>query len=276
MKASDVMTPKVISIEADAPIQQATQLMLQNRISGLPVVDRKGAIVGMVTEGDFLRRGEIGTQRRRSRWLEFLVGPGRLAAEYVQAWGRKVEEVMSAPAITVAEDTPLEQVVDLMERHGIKRVPVLREGRLAGILTRANLLHALVSLATQPQAPAGDDAAIRQRILAECESQSWAPLSNVVVRNGVVELWGVITDERERQARIVAAENVPGVKAVRDHLVWIEPTSGFVLQSPEDLARQEEQSKAEEAARAKQPASVQSDEKVNRATEAPESRVTPG
>jgi CBS-domain-containing membrane protein len=211
--------------------------MLQNRISGLPVVGRKGELVGMVTEGDFLRRGEIGTQRRRSRWLEFLIGPGRLADEYVHARGRKVDEVMSREPITVTEDTALDEVVRLMERHRIKRLPVMREGKLVGIVTRANIMHALVSLAVEAKPPAGDDAAIRAQILAECAKQSWAPMSNVVVRNGVVELWGAITDERERAALIVASENVPGVKAVHDHLVWIEPNSGFVIQSEEDEAR---------------------------------------
>jgi len=237
MKARDVMTGRVISIETDAPIMRAVQLMLQNRISGLPVVGRKGELVGMVTEGDFLRRGEIGTQRRRNRWLEFLIGPGRLADEYVHARGRKVDEGMSREPITVTEDTALDEVVRLMERHRIKRLPVLREGTLAGIVTRANIMHALVSLAAETRAPAGDDASIREQILAECATQSWAPMSNVVVRNGVVELWGAITDERERAALIVASENVPGVKAVHDHLVWIEPNSGFVIQSEEDEAR---------------------------------------
>jgi CBS domain-containing protein len=237
MKARDVMTPRVISIETDAPIMRAVRLMLQNRISGLTVVGPKGELVGMVTEGDFIRRGEIGTQRRRSRWLEFLIGPGRLADEYVHARGRKVEEVMTREPITVTEDTPLDEVVRLMERHRIKRLPVLREGALVGIVARANIMHALVSLAAETKAPAGDDATIREQILAECGKQSWAPMANVVVRNGVVELWGTITDERERQALIVASENVAGVKAVHDHLVWIEPNSGFVIQSEEDEAR---------------------------------------
>jgi CBS domain-containing protein len=238
MKARDVMTPRVISIEADAPIMQAVRLMLQYRISGLPVVGRKGELVGMVTEGDFLRRGEIGTQRHRNRWLEFLIGPGRLADEYVHARGRKVEEVMTREPITATEDTPLDEAVRLMERHRIKRLPILREGKLVGIISRANIMHALVSLATETKAPpAGDDAAIRGQILAECDKQSWSPMINVEVRNGVVELWGAITDERERQALVVAAENVPGVKTVHDHLVWIEPNTGFMLQSEEDEAR---------------------------------------
>jgi CBS domain-containing protein len=231
------MTARVISIGVDAPVMQAVQLMLQNRISGLPVVGRKGELVGMVTEGDFIRRGEIGTQRRRSRWLEFLIGPGRLADEYVHARGRKVAEVMTPEPITATEETPLDEVVRLMERHRIKRVPVVRAGVIVGIVSRANIMHALVSLAAQAKPPAGDDAAIRAQILAECEKQSWAPMANVVVRDGVVELWGTITDERERQAMIVAAENVAGVKTVHDHLVWIEPNSGFVIQSEEDQAR---------------------------------------
>jgi CBS domain-containing protein len=238
MKASDVMTKRVISIEADAPIMEAVRLMLQNRISGLPVVGRKGELAGMVTEGDFLRRSEIGTQRHRNRLLEFLVGPGRLAEEYVHASGRKVEEVMTREPITVTEDTPLDEAVGLMERHRIKRLPVVRDGKLVGIVTRANIMHALVSLATGTKAaPAGDDVAVREQILAEIKRQSWAPMANVTVREGVVELWGTITDERERAALIVAAENVAGVKKVHDHLVWIEPNSGFVVQSEEDEAR---------------------------------------
>jgi len=236
MKARDVMCPRVISVPSDASVIEAVRLMLQNRISGLPVVGPKGELVGIVTEGDFLRRGEIGTQRRRSRWLEFLVGPGRLADEYVRARGRKVDEVMTPDPVTITEDTPLDEAVDLMERRRIKRLPVVREKRLVGIVSRANIMRALASLAREAKAPAPDDAAIRERILAECKEQSWAPMVNVLVRNGVVELWGTLTDERERRALIVAAENVPGVKAVHDHMVWIEPVSGLTLQSQEDEA----------------------------------------
>jgi CBS-domain-containing membrane protein len=236
MQASEVMTRRVISVEADASILQAVQLMLQNRISGLPVVDGKGGLVGIVTEGDFLRRAEIGTQRKRPRWLEILIGPGRLAEEYVHSSSRKVGDVMTADPRTIGEDTPLEDAVQLMEKHRIKRLPVVRDGRLVGIVSRANVMHALVSLARETHAVAGNDTAIRDRILAECERHSWAPQINVVVRDGVVELWGALTDERERQALIVASENVPGVKVVHDHLVWIEPMSGFVMQSEEDEA----------------------------------------
>jgi CBS-domain-containing membrane protein len=138
---------------------------------------------------------------------------------------------MTPEPYTITEDTPLEEVVQLMEKHRIKRVPVVDDGKLIGMVSRANLLHALASLAREAKPPAGDELTIRDRILSELGKQSWAPagLINVVVRDGVVELWGAIMDDRERQALIVIAENVPGVKDVRDHLVWIEPISGMVV-----------------------------------------------
>jgi CBS domain-containing protein len=231
------MTWGVVSVEADASVERAARLMLENKISGLPVVDAKGSLVGIVTEGDFLRRREIGTQRRRPRWLEFVIGPGRLATEYVHAAGRMVSEIMTPDPLTVTPDTPLDDVVDLMERRRVKRLPVLENGKLIGIVSRANLLHALASLARDFRAPSGADDVIRDRILAELSKQPWAPQINVFVRDGVVDLSGVLTDERERQAFVVAAENVPGVKVVHDHMAWIEPYSGLVLQSAEDEAR---------------------------------------
>jgi CBS domain-containing protein len=138
---------------------------------------------------------------------------------------------------TITPETPLDEVVSLMERHRIKRLPVVQDGKLVGIVSRANLLHALASVAREVKVPSGDDTTIRQQILAECAKQPWAPHVNVVVRDGVVGLWGVITDERERQAFIVAAENVPGVNAVHDHLTWIEPTSGMIILSDKDEAK---------------------------------------
>jgi CBS domain-containing protein len=237
MKAHDVMTWGVISVEPDAPVMRAARLMLQHRISGLPVVDAKGKLVGIVTEGDFLRRGELGTQNRRSRWLEFLIGPGRLATEYVRACGRKVEEIMTPNPHTIAANTELSEVVRLMERHRVKRLPVVQDGKLVGIVSRSNLLRALASVARDVKKPAHGDFAIRERILAECATQPWATEINPLVRNGVVDLWGTITDERERQAFIVVAENIPGVKAVHDHLVWVDAMSGMVFLSEEDDGR---------------------------------------
>jgi CBS domain-containing protein len=237
MLVRDVMTRDVITIPSDAQAMQAATLMLKHRISGLPVVDPGGCVVGIVTEGDFLRRAELGTQRHRSRWLEFLIGPGRLASEYVHACGRKVEEIMTPDPCTITETAPLEAIVELMERHRVKRIPVVREGKLVGIVSRANLLQALAGLARETKAGTADDATTREQVLAELGKHSWAPLRmvNVIVHNGMVEIWGSILDDRERQAIIVAAENIPGVKGVRDHLVWIEPMSGMAVLPEHDL-----------------------------------------
>lgn len=147
MLAGDVMTQDVIAVASDATAMQAAVLMLKHEISGLPVVDPDGTLVGIVTEGDFLRRAELGTQRRRPRWLEFVIGPGRLANDYVQACGRKVSDVMTAEPRTATEWTPLQEVVQLMERHRIKRVPVVCGRLLVGIVTRADLLRALANRA---------------------------------------------------------------------------------------------------------------------------------
>jgi CBS domain-containing protein len=233
MKAKDVMTSPVASLEPDATVLQAVHMMLQKRISGLPVIDKDGRLVGIVTEGDFLRRSETGTEQRRSRWLELLVGAGRLADEYTRAHGRKVKEVMTRDPTTASEDTPLGEIVDLMERHQIKRIPIVRGDHVVGIVSRANLLHALASASQQAALPTQSDETIRTLLLTEFGKQRWAQTAlmyvNPIVRNGVLDLWGTITDERERQALIVAAQNVPGVKELRDHLVLIDPIFGTVI-----------------------------------------------
>lgn len=236
MQVRDVMTRRVISVAADDTVLKAAQMMLQNRISGLPVTDIAGNLVGVVTEGDFLRRAELGTQRRRPRWLEFLIGPGRLADEYVRASGRKVQEVMTGDPCTITEEDSLENAVDLMERRRIKRLPVVRDYKMVGIISRSNLMHALVSLARDTPPPAGDDRAIRDAILAALGQKGWALGIEVVVKDGVAELWGTVMDDRERRACVVACENVGGVKKVHDHLVWVEPMSGMAFPSAEDEA----------------------------------------
>jgi hypothetical protein len=190
--------------------------------------------VGIVSEGDFLRRAETGTGRRRPRWIEFFMGPGRLADEYVRLSGRKVSDVMTHQVRTVPPDAPLEEVVRLMERHNIKRVPVVDSGKVVGIVTRANLLHAVAGFAHEIAPLSAGDAAIRDRLLAALKDQPWAPVTaiDVTVRNGVVRLSGGITDERQRQALRVAAENIPGVKEVEDNVVWVEPVSGMFVEAP--------------------------------------------
>lgn len=240
MKAKDVMTRSVVSVEPSATVLQAVRLMLQKQIGGLPVMDTSGRLVGIVTEGDFLRRVETGTQRRRPRWIEFLLGPGHLADEYTHTHGRKVEEVMTTEPLSVTEDTPLEEVVKTMEERQIKRVPVVRGQEVVGIVSRANLFHALASLAGEAKPAALSDTTIRELILAELCKQIWAPLGSldIVVRNGIVDLWGTILDEKERNALVVAAENVPGVKDVRDHLASIDAMSGMAFEAQNDAANQ--------------------------------------
>ena len=230
MRVKDVMSEPVISVSPDASIWEAVRLMLQHKISGLPVVDKSGNVVGIVTEGDFLRRVETGTVRRRPRWIELLIGPGKLAQEYVRASARKVSEVMTTEIHSISEDAPLDVAVSLMERHRVKRLPVLRGGQLVGMLTRANLLRALARTAKLFSPTSTDDVKIRRQLLEHLGQQQWAPTEaiEIAVNNGVVTISGVITDERERQALCTAAENIPGVKKVEDRLAWVVPGTGII------------------------------------------------
>ena len=248
MNASDVMTRKIVSVRPDAAIAEAIRLMLDNRISGLPVIDAAGRLVGVLTEGDLLRRGETGTERQRPRWLEILMGPGRLAGEYVRTHGRRVSDIMTRNPVSVTPDTPLKEIVELMERHRIKRVPVLDGEVPVGILSRADLLRGLAGELDQVPAGATSDEEIREHILAELARAAWVPGDGIAitVENGVVDLNGVILDENERAALRVAAENVPGVRAVEDHLVWVEPVSGTIIEAPRE-ARPGDEPAAEQA-----------------------------
>ena len=234
MKASDVMSRNILSVGRDATIAEAIRLMLDNQISGLPVIDA-GRLVGILTEGDLLRRSETGTERHRPRWLEILMGPGRLAGEYVRTHGRKVEEIMTRDLVSVTTDTPLDEIVVLMERRRVKRVPVLDGDAPVGIVSRTDLLRALArTLDEEPVAVVGDDE-IRERILAELAKVSWVPRDGltITVGDGAVGLDGVILDEKEREALRVAVENVPGVRAIEDRLVWVEPVSGTIIDAPQ-------------------------------------------
>jgi CBS domain-containing protein len=233
MNAGEVMSRNPIAVTAEAGLAEALRLMFDHRISGLPVVDGKAGLVGILTEGDLLRRSEIGTAGQRSRWLDLLTMTGRLASDYVRTHTRRVSEIMTSDVVSVAEDTPLTEVVHLMERHRIKRVPVLRDGALVGIVSRADLLHALQRLLVAEPKAAASDETIRRHVLAELARAPWAPHGLTVdVANGVVTLNGVILDEQKRSALRVAAENVPGVKAVADRIVWVEPHSGMVFAPP--------------------------------------------
>jgi CBS domain-containing protein len=227
MQAEAIMSKPVVGIDPSASIAEAAGLMLSKKLSGLPVIGNDGRLVGILSEGDFLRRGELGTERKRSRWLEFLVSPGKAADEYVRANGRRVEEVMSQDVVTASPAASLAEVVELMTRHHVKHIPVVEAGEIVGIITRSDLLRALLGVLPHGVATVIDDEQIRQNIIGKLARQKWAgnDLINVTVDKGVVTLSGAIFDERERQAAIVAAENVAGVNAVKDNLFCADPVS---------------------------------------------------
>jgi CBS domain-containing protein len=237
--AAQVMTDKVVQVTPDTSIECATRLMLDHGVSGLPVADASGALVGMLTEGDLLRRVEIGTIAGHSRWQELFGSLGKAARDYVHTHSRRVSDIMTPQVLSVAPDTPLAHVVELMEKHHIKRVPVVSEGRMLGIVSRANLVAALVDQITPAQSSdrppvrsaAESDTALRKSILSAIRAEYWAPTGTLelVVKDGCVELAGIIFNPDERRALRVAVENVPGVKSVVDHLSWIEPMTGTVV-----------------------------------------------
>ena len=234
MLTGQIMTQNVITVSPETAVAVAAETMLDHHISGLPVIEN-GKLVGIVTEGDFLRRAEIGTERKRPNWLQFILGSGPQAADYVQAHGRKVADIMTRDPLTVSESTPLQDLVVTMETRHVKRLPVMRDGRLVGIVTRANLLRAISTLARDVTGPTASDEDIRARLMVKLLEADWRPNGlQVTVRDGVAHLHGIIVDERARQAAIVAAETTPGVTAVRDHLVLIHNWSGVYMLSPED------------------------------------------
>jgi CBS-domain-containing membrane protein len=231
MQAEAIMTKPVVGIDPFASIAEAAGLMLFKKISGMPVIRSDGMLVGIVSQGDFLRRGELDTQRKRPSWLEFLVSPGKAADEYVRANGRRVEEVMSQDVVTASPAASLAEVVELMTRHRVKRIPIVDDGKVVGIVTRADLLRALLSVLPDGAVTVIDDEQIRHNIANELAKHKWAgnDLINVVVNKGAVKLSGAILDERERQAAIVAAENVAGVRAVTDDLFCADPLSVILV-----------------------------------------------
>jgi CBS-domain-containing membrane protein len=238
MIVSDVMTHNVVSVAPDTSLEEAVNVMLRHGISGLFVIGVGGELCGIVTEGDLLRRDELGTQRHRPWWLRMLVSPGRQALDFTHAYGRRVSDVMTPEVITVAASTSLEDVVETMENHRIKRLAVAEGGRVVGVVSRADLLRALVSHMrdAKPSTAPTDDRSLRDTILTAFEAASWAPMTtlNVTVANGVVDVWGTITNVDERRAICVIVENAAGVKTVHDHLVYVEPYSGTVIESLAD------------------------------------------
>jgi CBS domain-containing protein len=235
MRVRDVMTYGVIGVPESANLAQAVETMLRSRVSALFVFDPHNALIGVLSEGDLLRRGELGSERKRPHWLELLIGSGRLAEAYAHEHGRKVGEVMTRNVETIAEDADLSEAVDRMIHRRIKRLPVLRGEAVVGVISRSDLLKGL--LAAQPRVSGPHpDAEIQAAIQAELDKLGWAPRASVraEVANGVVTFSGAVSDERLRDGLKVIAENTPGVTTVRDHMWWIEPNSGFVAPPAEE------------------------------------------
>jgi CBS domain-containing protein len=220
MKARDVMVSPVVTVKPSATVKDVAKLFLRRRISAVPVVDEQGKLVGIVSEGDLVHRAEIGTERSRSWWLLLLAKDQALAADYIKAHGRRVEDVMTRNVVTATPDAPLNEIARLLEKHAVKRIPIVGDGQLVGIVSRANLVQAVASSGSKLEIPVSD-ATIRDKLLVHLNAQRWAhtELLNATVNDGVVDLWGITGSETERKAIRAAAETMPGVRAVNDHMM---------------------------------------------------------
>jgi CBS domain-containing protein len=230
MRAADVMTSDVITATPDDLVQDVAKTLLKHRISGLPVVDKLGKLVGIVSEGDLMRRTETNTDAHRSWWLRLLTDQETLATDYVRSHARRISDIMTNQVVAAAPNTPLRDIASLMERNRIKRVPIVEGGQVVGIVSRANLLQAFASMYIAPSAGgAADDKTIRETVLQRLRSEGWnSPNSiNVIVQKGTVELWGAVSSEAEHKAVRVVAETTPGVLSVKDNLMVGQIRSGI-------------------------------------------------
>lgn len=219
MRAKDVMTRDVVTAGPETTVTEIANILLSRHISAVPVVDQDGKVVGLVSEGDLMRRQESGTERRPSWWLALLQRPADRAAEYLKSHGQLARHVMTSPAITMSEDTPLGEIARILEEKRIKRVPIVNEGRLVGIVSRSNLLQGLASTQTR-QPSAHSDAEIRDSILKLLTREVGlrVELVNVTVSEGVAHLWGLVATDTVREAAQVATQGLDGVTAVENHL----------------------------------------------------------
>jgi CBS domain-containing protein len=220
MKARDVMVSPAITVKPSASVRDVAKIFSARRISAVPVVDEQGKLIGIVSEGDLMHRAEAGTERKRSWWLQGLTGDETLAAEYVKAHAHKVADVMTRRVITASPDSPLHEIASLLENNSIKRVPIVKDGQVVGIVSRANLIQAVASGRKELDIPVSDTI-IRDKLLANLKAEAWAHtgLLNITVNGGIVDLWGITGSDAERKAIRIAAESVPGVNAVHDNLI---------------------------------------------------------
>lgn len=223
MQARDIMTEDVVTVAADTPIQQVVDLMLSRHISAMPVVDADGRILGIVSEGDLMNRPEAGTRHRaRSWWLRLLESPGEQATDFLKVYGGTAGEVMSRQVITAGEDDDVAAIASLLEKHRIKRVPIVRDGRLVGIVSRANLLRCFGQVARQQAAPA-DASEVRSRIHARlAEAGMHGNWVNVIVNDANIELWGAVESSEQIAAAQAAARAEGGGRQVLNHLSMLD------------------------------------------------------
>jgi CBS domain-containing protein len=215
------MTLAVYTVKPTTSVKDVARLFVEQRISAVPVVDDQRKIVGIVSEGDLVHRSEISTQRRHPWWLVLLAGDEGLAADYIEAHAKQVADIMTRQVITAGPDTPLQEIAETLEKYGIKRLPIVRNGQLVGIVSRANLVQAIATSGSKLDIPLSDTT-IREKLLTLLNERNWgqeyAARLNVTVNAGVVDLWGFIESDTERKAIRVAAEATPGVRAVNDHM----------------------------------------------------------
>jgi CBS domain-containing protein len=228
MKASDVMVSTVITVGPDATVQDVADLLLRNRISAVPVVGANGEVLGIVSEGDLMNRPESKTERQKSWWLHVLASNDALAVDYVKSNSRKAADVMTRDVITASPETPVAEIAALLEKNCIKRVPITKDRKIVGIVSRANLLQGLASLKSKAPKAQIDDSAIREKVMKKLTTESWArpALISITVQDGAVDLWGIVDSEIEKKAVHVLAEVTPGVRAVNNNLSVL-PVLGY-------------------------------------------------
>lgn len=221
MKAVDIMVRDVVTAHREDEVGSVVKMLFEKDISAVPVVDSERHVIGIVSEADLMRREELGTARHRAWWLEALTPGATLAGEFAKSHGRLVSEVMTTEVVAATEDTPLDEIAGLFERHRIKRVPILRNGRLVGIVSRSNLIQALASVKMAAGEALDADRQIRTVLLEKLGQQNWTDFGsrNVTVSDGVVHMWGLVGSPEERKALVALAENVSGVQRVADEMI---------------------------------------------------------
>ena len=230
MKAKDIMVTTVTTVGPETSVRDVAKVLLANRISAVPVIDDQGRLVGIISEGDLVRRTELGTHYRRSWWLELISGINKeaLAKAFLKSHGRKVRDVMTTKVVTAKPTTPLRDIATVLEKNRIKRVPIVVKGQVVGIVSRANIIQALAGLREEPERTTTSDSIIRKKVMKQIKSGKWSKgsLLNVTVQDGKVRLWGLVDSEAEKQAARVAAELVEGVKAVENNVTGLPLVAG--------------------------------------------------